>query len=118
MFDLIRSELEILHGKVRVVEEVELSGNPGSWVSADKLRLLERKGRTETEEETKEKELTVVKVTPTLNEVESQEARDATKPDARKRLRLFVSYAHADARKIKSLGTHLKILGRRGYIQV
>ncbi len=56
-----------------------------------------------------------MQVTPTLN---SQEARDASKPDAPKRMRLFVSYAHADARKIKPLGTHLKILGRRGYIQV
>jgi hypothetical protein len=57
-------------------------------------------------------------VTPTLNAVESQEARDASQPNAPKRMRLFVSYAHADERKIKPLGTHLKILGRRGYIQV
>lgn len=118
LFDLIRDELEVLHGKVPVVETLELSGHPDTWVSARKLRLLEDHKTAETLEETKEKELTVVKVTPTLNEVESQEARDASKPDAPKRLRLFVSYAHADARKIKSLGTHLKILGRRGYIQV
>jgi internalin A len=118
LFDLVRAELEVLHGKVRVVEAVELPGHPDTWVSADRLRLLERKGRSETEEETKEKELTTVQVTPTLNAVESQEARDASQPNAPKRMRLFVSYAHADERKIKPLGTHLKILGRRGYIQV
>ncbi len=50
LFDLIRAELEVLHGKARVIEEVELPEHPGSWVSADKLRLLERKGRSETEE--------------------------------------------------------------------
>ncbi len=32
-------------------------------------------------------------------------------------LRLFASYAHADARQIRALSTHLTILGRRGYIQ-
>jgi internalin A len=118
LFDLVRSELEVLHGKVRVVEEVELPGHPGSWVSAGKLRLLERHHTSETLEETKEKELTMVQVTPTLNSVESQEARDASQPNAPKRMRLFVSYAHDDVRKLKPLGTHLKILGRRGYIQV
>lgn len=118
LFDLVRAELEVLHGKVRVVEEVELPDHPGSWVSAGKLRLLERQKMKETLEETKEKELTKVQVTPTLNAVESREARDASQPDAPKRMRLFVSYAHDDERKIKPLGTHLKILGRRGYIQV
>ncbi len=33
------------------------------------------------------------------------------------RMRLFVSYAHADAKQIAPLSTHLTILGERGYIQ-
>ncbi len=118
LFDLIRAELEVLHGKVRVVEEVELPGHPGTWIDTDRLRLLEQNKTSETLEATKEKQLTKVQVTPTLNAVESQEARDASQPDAPKRMRLFVSYAHDDARKLKPLSTHLKILGRRGYIQV
>lgn len=118
LFDVIRADLEVLHGKVRVVEEMELPGHPESWVRADKLRLLERKGRVEIEEETRERELTTVQVTPTLNMVESREAREATLPDAPRRMRLFVSYAHGDERRLKTLGTHLKILGKRGYIQV
>jgi hypothetical protein len=49
--------------------------------------------------------------------VESPEARAAESPKPPRRIRLFVSYAHADVRKIKTLSTHLTILGRRGYIQ-
>jgi TIR domain len=32
-------------------------------------------------------------------------------------MRLFVSYAHADQKQIKTLSKHLTILGQRGYIQ-
>jgi len=53
LFDLIRAELEVLHGKVRVVEAVELAEHPGSWVSAVKLRLLVRNKMNKTLEETR-----------------------------------------------------------------
>jgi internalin A len=118
LFDLVRAELEILHGKVKVLEELELPAHPGTWVSADKLRLLEQKGRHETDEPTQQNDLATVAVGPTLDTVESREARRAGYPNPPRRMRLFVSYAHADRRLLKPLSGHLKILGRRGYIQV
>ncbi|HEV7401417.1 MAG TPA: COR domain-containing protein [Chthoniobacteraceae bacterium] len=117
LFDIIRAHLVVLHGKVRAVEEMELAGHPDSWVSMEKLRLLERKGRNETDEETKERELVTVQVSPTLDTTESKEARVAEGPAAPARLRLFVSYASEDKRRLKALSQHLTILGRRGYIQ-
>jgi hypothetical protein len=62
-------------------------------------------------------ELAPVKVTETLDGVESPQAREADRPLAPPRMRLFVSYAHNDAKKIGPLSTHLTILGQRGYIQ-
>ncbi len=118
LFDLIRAHLAVLHGNVRVHEEVELIGNPDTWVRVSKLRRFEAKGTREIEEETKEGDLTTVKVTETLNAIESPQAREAGRDDDSRRMRLFISYAHADAKLIKPLSTHLTILGQRGYIQV
>lgn len=118
LFDLIRAHLIVLHGRVRVFEEVELGDHPDSWVRVGKLRKLEEKGTTETEEDTREGELATVRVSETLDRVESPEARAAERPDAPRRMRLFVSYAHDDAKQIAPLSKHLTILGRRGYIQV
>ena len=117
LFDLIRAHLTVLHGRVRVVEEVEMEGHPDSWVRAGKLRLLEAEGTRETKEETRDGELATVNVTATLDGVESQEAREADWASAPPRMRLFVSYAHDDARLIRPLSKHLTILGERGYIQ-
>ena len=58
-----------------------------------------------------------MKVTETLDEVESRDSRAAERDPAPKRMRLFVSYAHKDEKKIRPLSTHLTILGKRGYIQ-
>jgi len=117
LLDLIRAHLTVLHGNVRVVEEVELAGHPGSWVRMKKLRLLEQQGEREIAEYVEEDELATVNVTDTLNDVESREARAAERDPAPARMRLFVSYAHEDERDIQPLSTHLTILGRRGYIQ-
>jgi hypothetical protein len=58
-----------------------------------------------------------VVVTETLDNVESQAARNADRPNAPPRMRLFVSYAHDDDKKIRPLTKHLTILGERGHIQ-
>ncbi len=115
---MIRAHLTVLHGQVRVIEDVELDEHPDSWVPAVKLRKLEAKGTRETEEVTKESELATVNVTETLDGVESPQAREADRETAPPRMRLFVSYAHDDAKKIRPLSKHLTILGQRGYIQV
>ena len=117
LFDLIRAHLTVLHGKVRVVEEVEMEDHRDSWVRAGKLRLLEEKGTKEVEEETKDGELATVMVTETLDGIESPQARAADRESAPPRMRLFVSYAHDDEKKIRPLSKHLTILGERGYIQ-
>ena len=56
-----------------------------------------RKGRNEIYEETKERELVTVQVSPTLDTTESKEARLAEGPAAPARLRLFVSYQRGHA---------------------
>ena len=117
LFDLIRAHLTVLHDKVRVEEEAELEDHPGSWVRVGKLRKLEAIGTQEIDEETREGELTKVIVTETLDGVESRQSREAIQVSAPPRMRLFVSYAHDDAKKIAPLSTHLTILGQRGYIQ-
>ena len=120
LFDLIRAHLTVLHGKVQVVEEVQALEDPEKWVEMADLRLAER----DRDENIKvvvgagtEKKRVHVPVEKTLNDVESPEAREAEGPDAPRRMRLFVSYAHDDERRIKPLMTHLTILGTRGYIQ-
>ncbi|MEO1497605.1 MAG: COR domain-containing protein, partial [Planctomycetota bacterium] len=117
LFDLIRAHLTVLHGKVRVDEQLELADRSNTWVGAQKLRLMEASGIDQTIEETREHELANVVVAETLDGVESREARSAGQDSAPRRMRLFVSYAHADEKLIKPLSTHLTILGRRGYIQ-
>jgi len=82
------------------------------------LRKLEERGTLAIDEETREGDLAVVDVKDTLDGVESQSSREAEWSLARPRLRLFVSYAHADVKRISALSTHLTILGQRGYIQV
>lgn len=94
-----------------------MEGHPDSWVRAGKLRLLEAKGTGVIEEETKEGTLATVQVSETLDGVESPEAREAERDSAPPRMRLFVSYAHDDEKKIRKLSKHLTILGQRGYIQ-
>ncbi|MEX1027048.1 MAG: hypothetical protein WD049_03435 [Candidatus Paceibacterota bacterium] len=99
LFDLIRAHLTILHGKVRVVEEVEMTGHSDSWVGATKLRRFEEKGTKEFEEGTRNGELATVNVTETLDGVESPETRLAVRKSAPPRMRLFVSYAQTTRKK-------------------
>lgn len=117
LFDLIRAHMSVLHGKVRVIEEAELDDHPDSWVRVGKLRLLEEKGTKLVDEVTREGDLATVKVIEALDGVESSEARRADWRSAPLRCRLFICYAHDDAKRIAPLSTHLTILGQRGYIQ-
>jgi internalin A len=120
LFDIIRAHLTVLHGKVPAVEEVQALDDPEKWVAMTDLRVAERdrdetlKVTVGTGADAKGVKLPVVE---TLDKVESQESRDAEGPDAPVRMRLFVSYARGDDKKIKPLSTHLTILGKRGYIQ-
>jgi internalin A len=120
LFDIVREHLTVLHGKVPVVEEVQVTEEPAEWVKMKELRMAEREKdqvlKVTIGQEPNERRLSLP-VGTTLDAVESPEARAAESPKPPRRIRLFVSYAHADVRKIKTLSTHLTILGRRGYIQ-
>ena len=120
LFDIIRSHLTTLHGKVPVVEEVQALDDPEKWIEMRELRMAERdqdesiKVVVGTGADEKRVKVPVVK---TLNDVQSPESREADGPHPLPRMRLFVSYAHLDERKLKPLSMHLNILGSRGYIQ-
>ncbi|MDB6171955.1 MAG: Chaperone protein DnaK [Chthoniobacteraceae bacterium] len=120
LFDMIRAHLAVLHGEVPVLEEVAVMEQQ-EWIKMKELRLAERDKDSEIKivvGKGAEERRIALPVVATLDTVESVEARNAEGPAAPPRLRLFVSYAHADERKLKlALSTHLTILGRRGYIQ-
>jgi internalin A len=120
IFDIIRAHLVVLHGMVTAVEELQISEQPAEWVRMKELRMAEREKdevlKVTIGQEPNERRLTLP-VGKTLDAVESPEARAAEGPTPPRRVRLFVSYAHADARKLKTLSTQLTILGRRGFIQ-
>jgi internalin A len=120
LFDIIRAHLTVLHGKVPSVEEVQALDDPEKWVEMRELRRAEQ-------EEDESIKVTVsddpnvprvkVPVVKTLDTVESPEAREAEGPKPLARMRLFLCYARADAKKLKPLAVLLTILGQRGYIQ-
>lgn len=117
LFDIIRAHLIVLHGKVRVVEETEVDGHPGTWVKVEKLRRKEREKAAEIEEETDKGEPVMVPVSETLDQVESDAATDAAGPTPPQRMRLFISYAHDNEKELQPMRQHLTLLGQRGYIQ-
>jgi internalin A len=118
LFDIIRAHLIVLHGKVRVVEETEVEGHPGTWVKVEKLRRKEREQAAEVEEETEDGEPVMVPVSETLDQVESDAATAAAGPAPPQRMRLFISYAHDNEKELQPVRQHLTLLGQRGYIQV
>jgi internalin A len=118
LFDIIRAHLIVLHGKVRVVEETEVEGHPGTWVRVEKLRRKKRERTEEIEEETDAGEPVMVPVSQTLDQVESDAATAAAGPMPLQRMRLFISYAHDNEKELQPVRQHLTLLGQRGYIQV
>ncbi len=118
LFDIVRAHLLVLHGNVKVVEETEIEAHPGAWVKVGKLRLLERQGEREIEEFIDDGHQAKVRVSEALDQVESDAATEAAGPDARRRLRLFISYAHEDEKDLFPVRQHLTLLSARGYIQV
>ena len=120
LFDIIRAHLRVLHGTVPFVEEVQALDDPEKWMEMRELRRAEQE-QDESIKVTVSNDPTVprveVPVVKTLDTVESREARVAEGPNPPARMRLFVSYAHEDEKKIKVLSQRLTILGQRGYIQ-
>jgi hypothetical protein len=118
LFDIIRAHLIILHGNVRVVEEAEIEDHPGAWVRVGKLRRKEWEGMAKIEEETEDGEPAAVDVSKALDRVESDAATEAVGPTPKRRVHLFISYAHVDEKELIPFRQHLTLLGRQGYIQI
>ncbi|WP_245846558.1 COR domain-containing protein [Prosthecobacter debontii] len=121
LFDIIRSHLVTLHGKVPAVEEVQAVNDPEKWVAMQDLRLAERDEDDTmkiTVGEGAEAKRIKLPVVETLDTVESKESRIATGPEPEKRMQLFISYAHANEKEIAPIKPHLTLLSQRGYIQV
>jgi internalin A len=121
LFDIVRAHLNVLHGKVSVVEEVQALDDPEKWVEMRELRMAER----EKDDTLKvsvgrglETERVKLPVVTTLNMVESEAARRAAGPDAERRLQLFISYAHRNEKELTPFRQHLTLLSQQGYIQV
>jgi hypothetical protein len=59
-----------------------------------------------------------VKVSETLDKVESDAATEAAGPNAKRRVHLFISYAHDNEKALIPFRQHLTHLSQQGYIQV
>ncbi|MCW1921565.1 leucine-rich repeat domain-containing protein [Luteolibacter arcticus] len=118
LFDIIRSHLIVLHGNVRAVEETEIDGHPGVWVKVAKLRLEERKGTKQFDELISDVEEAAVEVSKELDQVESDAATEASGPDPKRRIHLFISYAHVNEKELIPFRQNLALLSQQGYIQI
>lgn len=111
---IVRRELEALHGEMKLapIEELELTGEGGRWISVRALREIE-----EVREPTKRLPIrpegtAEVNVPLELDKLDPAASRAADRDPATAPLpvRVFVSYAHEDERQLKRLDAILDVL--------
>ncbi len=111
---MVRSELESLHGdmKMQPVEELELTGEGGQWVSVKSLREVEEPGVPTQKLLVQPEGTAEVNVPRELDKLLPAEARaiDRAPETAPATVRVFVSYAHDDERQLKRLDAILDVL--------
>ena len=114
---MVRRELESLHGEVRMqpVEELELSGDAGQWISVKSLREFDDPERPTQKLSVQPEGTAEVDVPRELDKLIPAEARaiDRAPESAPAPVRLFVSYAHDDERQLKRLDAILDVLEQR-----
>lgn len=114
---MVRSELESLHVEVKMqpVEELELSGDAGQWISVKSLREVESPEAPTQRLAVQPEGTAEVNVARELDKLVPAEARaiDRDPQTAPTPVRLFVSYAHDDERQLKRLDALLDVLERR-----
>lgn len=118
LFDIIRSHLTELHGKLRAIEETEIEDHRGTWVKVPTLRRKKADNKREMEQETEQGEPVIVQVSPTLVQVESPDATEAVSKNPPARMKLFISYAHDNEKELFPIRQHLTLLSQQGFIQV
>jgi internalin A len=111
---MVRRELESLHAdlKMRPVEELALTGEAERWIGVEALRKLEAPDRPTLELPVQPSGTAEVNIPGELDKLLPAEARavDRDPSAAPPKVRLFVSYAHDDERKLKPLDAVLGAL--------
>lgn len=111
---MVRRELESLHNELKMqpVEELELTGESGQWISVKSLREVEKPGVPTQKLPVQPEGTAEVNVPRELNKLLPAEARaiDRAPETAPTPVRLFVSYAHEDERQLKRLDAMLDVL--------
>lgn len=111
---MIRRELEWLHNELKIepVEEIALSGKGEHWISVKALREVEVPGQVEQKLPVQPDGTADVNVTLELDKLLPASARaiDRKGASAPVPVRVFVSYAHEDERKLKRLDAILDVL--------
>ncbi|HYO62227.1 MAG TPA: COR domain-containing protein [Pyrinomonadaceae bacterium] len=111
---MVRRELESLHGELKMqpVEELELTGEGGQWISVKSLREVETPDAPRQKLPVQPEGTAEVNVSRELDKLLPAEARriDREPETAPAPVRLFVSYAHEDERQLKRLDAILDVL--------
>ncbi|MDQ5837482.1 MAG: TIR domain-containing protein [Acidobacteriota bacterium] len=111
---MVRRELESLHDdlKMQPVEELELSGEGGQWISVRSLREVEQPGVEKQKLPVQPEGTAEVNVARELDKLLPAEARaiERAPETAPAPVRLFVSYAHDDEKQLKRLDAILDVL--------
>jgi internalin A len=111
---MVRRELETLHTemKARPIEELELSGSNEQWISVKALQEVEEPKRPTQKLPIQPEGTAEVNVPLELDKLAPSKARaiDRDPESAPVPVRVFVSYAHADERRLKRLDLMLDVL--------
>lgn len=113
---MVRRELEMLHGemKMRPVEELELSGEEEQWISVKALRDVEEPQKPTQKLAVQPEGTAEVNVPRELDKLLPAETRAIDREDKMPiPVRLFVSYAHDDERRLHRLDAMLAVLERQ-----
>ena len=111
---IVRRELETLHSEMKMqpVEDLELTGENGRWISVKALRDVESPGKSKQKLPIQPEGTAEVNVSLELDKLMPADARaiDRNPSIAPVPVRVFVSYAHEDERQLKRLDSILDVL--------
>ncbi len=114
LVSIVRRELETLHAEMKMqpIEELELPGEGARWIGVEALRDVEAPDQPFQKLPVQPQGTANVAVTSELDKLLPPEARaiDRDPAAAPRPVRVFVSYAHDDERKLKRLDAMLDVL--------
>lgn len=118
---MVRRELESLHGELKMqpVEELELTGDTGQWISVKSLREVEEPGVPTQKLPVQPEGTAEVNVARELDKLLPAAARaiDRNPETAPAPVKVFVSYAHDDEKQLKRLDAILDVLEQQHGIE-